>query len=95
MVIWQKVASQDIESIYRYISIDNPSAAETVVATIIKRTTAQLTAFPNSGKIGRVAGTRELIVSKTPYIAVYRIKNDHIDILAVQHTSRKWPLRFE
>ena len=94
MIIWQPLAKQDLESISRYISVDNPSAAVSVVSKIIHLTIDQLSAFPDSGKIGRASNTRELIISKTPYIVVYRIKNERIDILAIQHTSRKWKERF-
>jgi plasmid stabilization system protein ParE len=41
-----------------------------------------------------VAGTRELVVYRTPYIVAYSIAEDHIDILAVMHGARKWPDRF-
>jgi toxin ParE1/3/4 len=94
MIIWQPIAKHDLESISRYISIDNPSAAKSVVSTIVHITIEQLSTFPNSGKIGRATDTRELIISKTPYIVVYRIRNERIDILAIQHSSRKWTERF-
>jgi len=54
-----------------------------------------LTTFPQSGRTGRIGGTRELVVPRTPFIVAYRIKDETIDILAVHHTSRRWPERFE
>jgi plasmid stabilization system protein ParE len=55
--------------------------------------TDQLEQFPQSGRPGRVKRTRELIVPGLPYIIPYRIVDDVILILAVIHTSRKWPAK--
>ena len=47
-----------------------------------------------NSRIGRVEGTRELVIPKTPFIVPYRIHGDVIDILAVHHTSQRWPTAF-
>lgn len=31
-----------------------------------------LGAFPLSGRVGRIPGTRELVIARSPYIAVYK-----------------------
>lgn len=90
---WQAQALQDIESIYKYVSSDKPIASANVVATIVRLVETQLPDSPNSGRIGRVAKTRELVISRTPYIVVYRLQGETIDILAVHHSARKWPER--
>jgi toxin ParE1/3/4 len=46
------------------------------------------------GRRGRVAGTRELIVSDTPYIIPYRVRANAVEILRVFHAAGKWPNRF-
>ena len=46
------------------------------------------------GRIGRVYGTRELVVTGTPFILPYRISGQHIQILAVFHGARQWPENF-
>jgi len=53
-----------------------------------------LAAHPYLGRPGRVAGTWELVVTSTPFIAVYRVINDRIEILAVFHGNRMWPDTF-
>ena len=35
--------------------------------------------------------TRELVVPSTPYIVVYRVQEEYVEILRVIHGSRKWP----
>ena len=54
----------------------------------------QLAAFPMSGRPGRVPGTRELVISNTPFIAAYTVENDRIVILAVYHGAQQWPVVF-
>ena len=49
---------------------------------------------PKIGRIGRVAGTYELVIPGIPYIVPYRIRNQEVQILSVYHTSRKWPESF-
>jgi toxin ParE1/3/4 len=47
--------------------------------------------MPRIGRIGRVENTRELVVSRTPYIVAYRIDEGRISII---RGRREWPLRF-
>jgi toxin ParE1/3/4 len=53
----------------------------------------RLAELPGLGRPGRVAGTRELIVPGTPYIVPYRLRGDRLEVIAVFHTSQKWPRR--
>jgi len=41
--------------------------------------------------VGEIKGTRELVIPGTPYIVAYRVIDDQIEILFVQHGARKWP----
>jgi toxin ParE1/3/4 len=47
--------------------------------------------FPDSGRTGRVAGTRELVIPRTPYVAAYLIEGDTVRILRVLHGAQMWP----
>jgi len=38
-----------------------------------------------------VSGTRELIIGDYPYIAVYRLHRNALEVLAIIHTARRWP----
>ena len=87
---WTRSASHDIDGIGTFIAKDNPAAADRLLDLI--RTSAQrLLDYPTIGRAGRVAGTRELVIVGTPYLVVYRIGEDSIDIVAVLHGARKWP----
>jgi toxin ParE1/3/4 len=44
---------------------------------------------PGFGRPGRVTGTRELLVSGTPYIVPYRVDEHRIEIVRVMHSARK------
>jgi toxin ParE1/3/4 len=76
-----------------YIARDNPPAAARVVQTI-RKSIDLLQRYPALGRPGRVAGTRELVVSGTPYIVPYRVRDNEVQILRVFHGARKWPSKF-
>jgi len=46
---------------------------------------------PQIGRPGRVPGTREMIIPKTPYIVPYRLQGNAIQILRIYHGARRWP----
>jgi toxin ParE1/3/4 len=47
--------------------------------------------FPNRGRVGRIAGTRELVFAPLPYIAVYRVNDKVAEILRIYHSAQNWP----
>ena len=87
---WSIFAQADRNEIFDYIEADSPKAAIAVDARI-REQVATLTRFPESGRPGRIEGTRELVISRTPYIAAYRITGNTVRILRVLHGSRRWP----
>ena len=48
---------------------------------------------PETGRRGRIAGTRELVILATPFVIAYRVRSN-IEVLALLHGARKWPDRF-
>jgi toxin ParE1/3/4 len=89
-VRWTRLALADLDSVYKYIAPDDPSAALRVMERI-ERAVSVLSRHPEAGRAGRIGGTRELVVSGTPFIVPYRFRRDAIQVLAVIHASRKWP----
>ena len=49
---------------------------------------------PQMGCPGRVPGTRELVIPKTPFVVPYRLQRNVIQILRVYHGARRWPESF-
>ncbi len=90
-LVWTDPALAHLAAIRTYIAEQNPAAGARVVARIHDVTRNMLSASPYAGRPGRVENTRELVITKTPYIVAYRIAADHITILAVIHGSRQWP----
>jgi toxin ParE1/3/4 len=89
-VFWTQLAIGDLDSAYEYISDENPAAAVGLIERI-KKSVAMLPRHPQLGRLGRVEGTRELVVSGTPFVIPYRAKRGRIEVLAVMHAARRWP----
>lgn len=87
---WQAIAEEDLAEWLVYIAQDNSAAAYQVHEEIIAQT-AGLAEYPRLGRAGRVRGTRELVILRTPYIAAYRITTKAITIIRILHGSRRWP----
>jgi toxin ParE1/3/4 len=87
LVRWTEPAVQDLESIARYIKRDNPTAALRVTRALYDRAMS-LETFPNLGRAGRIAGTREITMA--PYVIVYRIAQA-VEILHIHHGAQNWP----
>jgi toxin ParE1/3/4 len=92
-LIWLRRALFDLDAIEAFIETDNPLAARTMEQRIIEAVTL-LKEQPSMGRTGRVADTRELVISGTPYIVAYTVIAGDITVLAVMHGARQWPEGF-
>jgi toxin ParE1/3/4 len=90
-IAWAPQASDDLESLYFFVAEDDPAAARSLVLRIIESVEHRLSDHPQIGRAGRVPGTRELVISGTPYIVPCRLKARTLQILRVYHGARKWP----
>lgn len=75
-----------------YIAKDSAQAAR-LVSTRLRDQIRQLVHFPGLGRAGRRPGTRELVISRTPLVVVYRVrpKLARLEIIRVLHSSQQWP----
>jgi toxin ParE1/3/4 len=89
-VRWTVDAANDLTHIVERIREDNVTAAERVAQTIYKGVDS-LRTFPNRGRVGRASYTRELVFAPLPYIAVYQVIEDQVQVLRVRHASQDWP----
>jgi plasmid stabilization system protein ParE len=88
---WSLPAAEDLERICEWIERDNPEAAHRV-ARIIYDGCARLKNSPHLGRASsRMAGRRELVFAPLPYIVVYQIKPDAIEISRIFHGAQDWP----
>ena len=92
-LVWLARSRADRRSIYAHIEADNPRAA-IMVDERIEAAVERLIDYPNSGRPGRVEGTREMVVRGAPYILPYRIEGGTICILRVLHAAQMWPEEF-
>jgi len=86
-VRWTPEAADDLDRICSHIAEDSPESA-LKIGRILYRGIAGLNSFPNLGRTGRRIGTRELVFTPLPYIAVYRIREQTIHILHIWHGAQ-------
>ena len=89
-VRWSRAAADDLFQIVEYVRKENATAAQRVASLVLK-SVASLGAFPRRGRPGRVDGTRELPVLSLPFIVVYRLRPDAVEIARVIHGAQRWP----
>ncbi|MDX8433838.1 MULTISPECIES: type II toxin-antitoxin system RelE/ParE family toxin [Mesorhizobium] len=89
-IVWSAFALSDRDGIFTHIEADNPAAAIAVDERIITAI-GRLRDFPESGRTGRLAGTRELVIVGTPYVAAYQLNETTVRILRVLHGAQRWP----
>jgi toxin ParE1/3/4 len=93
-LIWSPEAVADLAALRAYIEQDDPAAAQRVALHIIRNVETLLPESPDMGRPGRVPGTRELVIPRTPYIVPYRVVGNTIQVLRVFHGARRWPDAF-
>jgi len=92
-VLWLEGALADLSEIVDHIAESNPAAAPKVAAGL-HDAAARLGPHPRVGRRGRVAGTRELVVPRLPFVIVYRMRPDRIEVVRVIHGRRNWQAAF-
>ncbi|GLQ29216.1 type II toxin-antitoxin system RelE/ParE family toxin [Sulfitobacter pacificus] len=86
---WKATAIADLLAIIDYISDDNPDAAQSLKDEIEQKT-SRLPEHPQMYRIGRVEGTREMVV-RPNYIVVYAESPEIVTILRILHAAQLWP----
>ena len=89
-VKWTRRALREQDEAFEWIVTENPKAAGEVIDRM-RSATRLLADNPRMGRPGRIAHTREMVITRTPYVVVYRIGAAQVEILAVIHHVRDWP----
>jgi plasmid stabilization system protein ParE len=89
-VEWLRRAARELDAQLDFLEDRNPSAALNA-AIAIEAATETIGDHPLIGRIGRVATTREYVVTGTPFLFVYRVEPSKIVILRLLHTAQNYP----
>ncbi|MGH7240117.1 MAG: type II toxin-antitoxin system RelE/ParE family toxin [Candidatus Saccharimonadales bacterium] len=87
---WTQRALDEFEHAHDYIAKDDPRAAHEIAQRILDAS-RKLLDHPHIGRVGEDEDTREWRVQRTPYLLVYEINGDIIELLRVWHTKRERP----
>ena len=88
---WTEPASRDLTQISDYIEgHDGPARARRVALGIFQGVDS-LSRFPFRGRPGRKPKTREFVFPDLPFLAVYRVRDDCVEILRILHGAQNWP----
>ena len=91
-IVWSRQAIRHLVQLRNYIAKDSEQNAALTASRILKAVDL-LQSHPETGRPGRINGTRELIVPDTPWIIPYRIRRERLELIAVFHGRQKWPTR--
>lgn len=86
-VVWTEDSLSDLENLLDFIARSSPQGAP-AVAQAIDATAASISHFPNAGRPDIDTGCRERLVGRHPLLIVYRVRSEHVEVIAVFHTSR-------
>ncbi|MGB9407956.1 MAG: type II toxin-antitoxin system RelE/ParE family toxin [Terracidiphilus sp.] len=87
---WTPAAADDLESIGDYLAQHLPAFAQSTILEIYQAILT-LRSTPYRGRAGREEGTRELVLSRLPYIVVYRVRDNDVEILHIYHGAQHRP----
>ena len=89
---WSHSARRDYRDVVEWQTDHGPTAAVRVVNAIEGRL-ASLEEMPRLGRVGRLEGTRELVIPRTPYLVIHQLEDtdNEIVIIPIVHGARRWP----
>jgi toxin ParE1/3/4 len=88
---WTQPAVLNFTHICDYTEEPHGTATARNLALQIQQAITRLAEFPRMGRLGHKTGTREIVITGTPFLAVYRIREDVIQILRILHGAQQWP----
>jgi toxin ParE1/3/4 len=89
-VRWLATAVGDLERIESWVAERNTLAAVDTIEAVLAAV-ERLADFPALGRPGRVQQTRELPVTGTPFLVVYKVRAEDVAVIRVLHGARRWP----
>jgi len=92
-VVWSAAAVMQLQESIDYIQRESPDGAISTRRRILE-TVRQVGQMPRCGRIGRVEGTREAAVPRSPYVVVYQLTAQAVEVLGIWHGARQWTESF-
>jgi plasmid stabilization system protein ParE len=92
-VHWSAASVKHLHEIAGYLQSESATGAISTRRRI-RETVQRVGQMPYSGHTGRIDGTREAVVPRTPYIVTYRISAQAVEILGIWHSARQRPESF-
>jgi toxin ParE1/3/4 len=83
-------AESDLDEHFQYVLERNPDAALHMFDAIVGQIMS-LGDMPYRTRQGRVPGTREMVITRYPYIVVFEVSAEEVTILHVNHAHQQWP----
>jgi plasmid stabilization system protein ParE len=85
---WTPAAAADLQGISDYLQEHHPSYRGPTMRKLYS-TIRELKQWPGRGRPGREAGTREIFSPPAPYVAVYRVKEQTVEVVRIYHTAQE------
>lgn len=85
---WTPAAITDLRSINDYLTERHPHYRQPTMLSL-HETIYSLRQFPNRGRVGVREGTREILFSRLPYVAVYRVREQDVEVLRIYHSAQR------
>ena len=91
-LVWLPAARRTRAALIEHIAKDSLAAAVDQLGEI-RRQVRNLADHPELGRIGRMRNTRELVIARTSFLVIYRIRRptNQLEILRVIHGAQRWP----
>lgn len=90
LVVWSDDALDDFDEVIAYLTEHSPKSA-LLVADRLGQAVRNFADMP-TGRQGRVVGTHQKVVPRTPYIVAYALADHQVTVLRIVHGSRDWPV---
>ena len=87
-IVWSALARIRLRELRAYVARDKPEAAERLATRIVAMVEA-LRNHPRLGRVGAEPGIRELVIGSTPYIVLYRVRDQRITISTIWHAAQR------
>ena len=90
-IVWLNEALADLEDLRAFYAADVGIEFGFEAHDEVLNQIAGLSFMPMRTRMGRIKGTREYVLERFPYVAILRVLEDHVEILGLIHTSRRYP----